>query len=431
MAAGDGPNAQRDTPATRRTTIATVDPQAGDAGHSSHRTGSDTMKHPARFLLALLLALPLAAASATVDFHAAAEGLDAAIRDSYAYPEEWPGGVLPASPQLDAGRQAVHDADSLLHYAEDRMASLADHHAITGSSFADSWAVVPTYADLWIVVDGDGFAIDAVRDGSPAQRAGVHAGDRLVAVDGLATAQAVAAFWGRLGLDVTPQRAAYAARVLAAGRRDRPRHLGIADGRGRVRQLTLPSLYTVDGGDNPAPVSVDTRSKQVVLRFGNSLGDDATIAAFDDAMAHVPPDADLVIDLRDTPSGGNTSVARAVMGWFVREPHGYQVHNLPSEERDTGIPRQWVEQVLPRAGKYRSALPTVWVGRWTGSMGEGLAIGFASMGAHVRGTRMAGLNGSVDDIRVGDSGLTVKLPTERLMTTTYLPREDFVPEPMP
>ena len=147
-------------------------------------------------------------------------------------------------------------------------------------------------------------------------------------------------------------------------------------------------------------------------------------------MSLVPAGRELVLDLRETPSGGNTTVARAVMGWFVERPTSYQVHNRPAEARETGIARQWVEQVLPRRGKYRRRLPSVLVGRWTGSMGEGLAIGFATMGAEVRGSRMAGLNGSVEDFGLADTGLSIKLPTERLMTTTYQPREDFTPKPM-
>jgi hypothetical protein len=36
----------------------------------------------------------------------------------------------------------------------------------------------------------------------------------------------------------------------------------------------------------------------------------------------------------------------------------------------------------------------------------------------------------VEDIELGDTGVTIKLPTERLMTVTGQPREDFVPEPV-
>jgi hypothetical protein len=42
---------------------------------------------------------------------------------------------------------------------------------------------------------------------------------------------------------------------------------------------------------------------------------------------------------------------------------------------------------------------------------------------------MAGLLGSVEDLRLGDTDLYVKLPTERLLSVTGSPREAFVPQP--
>jgi C-terminal processing protease CtpA/Prc len=115
------------------------------------------------------------------------------------------------------------------------------------------------------------------------------------------------------------------------------------------------------------------------------------------------------------------------MGWFVTRARSYQVHSLPAEERATGVPRQWVEQVLPRPGKFHPGSVTVLVGRWTGSMGEGLAIGFHAIGANVVGTRMAGLRGAVYDHPLSRTGLVLKLPTERLYSVDGTPREDFIP----
>ena len=116
-------------------------------------------------------------------------------------------------------------------------------------------------------------------------------------------------------------------------------------------------------------------------------------------MARARPGQPMVIDLTDTPSGGNTTVARAMLGWFVDRPTLYQVHNLPVEERRTGIARQWVEQVLPRAGQTHRGPVTVRVGRWTGSMGEGLAIAFDAHRRPGRGQPMAGLLGAIYDHR--------------------------------
>ncbi len=361
------------------------------------------------------------------DYQSAARSLDNALRDQYAYMDKLPGTTLPESKALNAERSSASNHDSLLRYAEDRLASLADHHAITGSAFADSWAIIPTYADLWIVADGGVYTIDDVRTDSPAAAAGIQRGDKLVSIAGVSAAKAVADFWKTLGLEVTPRRAAYAARVLAAGRRDRDRVLGIQHQGAAARVLTLPSLYKDER--KQALFTTSFAGKTVTIRVNNCLGDDAVIAEFDKILASIPAENRLVLDLRDTPSGGNATVARAIMGWFVDRARDYQVHNRPEEERATGIPHQWIEQVLPRAGKFRKMLPEILVGRWTGSMGEGIAIGFAAFGATVKGGPMAGLNGSVEDIALGNTGITVKIPTERLMTVTGLPREDFRPAP--
>lgn len=108
-------------------------------------------------------------------------------------------------------------------------------------------------------------------------------------------------------------------------------------------------------------------------------------------------------------------------------PTAYQAHDLPRELRQTGIARRWIEQVLPRPGKRHRGPVRVLVGRWTGSMGEGLAIGFDAIGARVTGDRMAGLLGAIEDYRLERSGLVLKLPTERLFAVDGTPREAFVP----
>lgn len=360
------------------------------------------------------------------DYAADAKALEGLIRDNYAYMDDLPGGVVPSSPQLNAERDAVRDRDALLHYAEDMIAALADHHALTGSSFKDDWAIVPSYADIWIVKRGDAYVVDAVKDGSIAARAGVRAGERLVKADGQPIDVAVAAFWSRMGLQPVGERAPFAARVIAAGRRDRPRVLTFAGPQGE-RTVTLDTLYK-DQPNRP-PLTVATARGVTTIRFNNSIGDLDTIKAFDAAMAKVPAKAPVVIDVTDVPSGGTTAIARAVMGWFVTRPMPYQMHQLPAEERESGVKRQWVEYVLPRPGKYHPGPVSVRAGRWTGSMGEGLAVGFLALGKPVCGGRMAELKGGVYDFDLPTTGLRVKFPAERIYTVAGAAREKVVLTP--
>lgn len=353
--------------------------------------------------------------------------LPALIEAKYAYLERLPDGRFPMSPELIAQAEAVHDAASLLRYAEHVLTALADHHAITGSSLADSWAVVPSYADLWIEQVEGRWTITDVRDESPAAAAGVRSGDRLLALDNQSVDDAISLFWSKVGLAPEGERAAFTARVLAAGRRDRPRNLTIESADGVQRRLTLPNLYTTQR-DHP-PVHSRQAGDALEIRINDALGDQATIAAFDNAMATARPGQTIILDLTETPGGGNTVVARAIMGWFVEAPAAYQIHTLPAEARETGIERRWIEQVSPRPGKHHDGPVIVRVGRWTGSMGEGLAIGLDAQGAQVVGRPMAGLLGAIYDLRLPNSGLVVKVPVERLYAVDGTPREQFRPRP--
>lgn len=90
----------------------------------------------------------------------------------------------------------------------------------------------------------------------------------------------------------------------------------------------------------------------------------------------------VVIDLRNTPSGGNTDVARALIGHFITEARPYQRHRSPGIERKTTVPRMLVKYPMPRAPHYSGTL-TVLGGAWTGSMGEVRVIGLhAAVSAH-------------------------------------------------
>jgi hypothetical protein len=134
-----------------------------------------------------------------------------------------------------------------------------------------------------------------------------------------------------------------------------------------------------------------------------------------------------VIDLRDTASGGVSSVARGIMGRFVRTPMPYQRHEYVAEFRETGIRRIWVEYVAPRDPLFAGPV-VVLAGHWTGSMGEGIAIGLnATRNAPVLGEPMAHLLGALNQLDLPNSKIPVRVPAEKLFHVNGTPREAFVP----
>jgi hypothetical protein len=159
-----------------------------------------------------------------------------------------------------------------------------------------------------------------------------------VAIGGVPIQNAVDDFWDDLGVLDGPRDEGFTARILAAGRRNRPRALTVKSGSDEPRQLELSNLYSVENIEQP-PLSVNDEGESRVITFNNSLGREDTIAAFDTAMAEAASDQPIIIDLTDTPGGGNTVVARGIMGWFVQQPTPYQIHSLPTEMCRTGIPR--------------------------------------------------------------------------------------------
>lgn len=165
-----------------------------------------------------------------------------------------------------------------------------------------------------------------------------------------------------------------------------------------------------------------------IIRINNSLGNNNLIMAFDDVLDSLFNKKGLILDLRNTVDGGNSYVARAIMGRFIKESKPYQKHwTIEKYEDYPAIERTWVEYVSPRLKTYEKPL-IILVGRWTGSMGEGLAIGFEGMGrAKIIGTEMERLAGAIDGFTFKNLDFGYRISTEKLYHINDQPREKYVP----
>jgi carboxyl-terminal processing protease len=302
---------------------------------------------------------------------------------------------------------------------------LYDPHAHLGVNTASSPRLVPSGTDLWAEWQGRHAIITAVRAGSGAERAGLRSGMEILAIAGRPARDVVR---DRLPMTLSaPDSAAedWALRAALAGRHDAPVRVQVRAG-GRPRAFEFRPGLT----DRPAAALTARVLEGSIgyVRVHDALGDTALIAAWDSALTALRNTRGLVLDLRDTPSGGNSTIARAIMSRLVSEERSYQRHELPSEERRYGVQRIWVEHVAPR-GPFTYTRPVVaLVGRWTGSMSEGLTIGLdGPQRARVIGTPMAGLRGATYGATLRHTGFEVRVPAERLYHVRGTPREEFVP----
>lgn len=141
---------------------------------------------------------------------------------------------------------------------------------------------------------------------------------------------------------------------------------------------------------------------------------DAALDTIRDARA-------FVLDLRETPSGGDTSIAEPLMGRFMTQTRPYQRTVYPDG-------REFIATVTPRGPWTAQGPLMVLVGRWTGSMGEGMAIGLDAMErGTVIGSAMAGLAGSVEGFTLRRTEIPLQFPTYDLTHLDGTPRPDWRP----
>jgi C-terminal processing protease CtpA/Prc len=351
----------------------------------------------------------------------------ATVRDHYAYFDrkqtDWDLVRTTYRPQADT----IRSRRALVRLLEQALAELYDNHASLNTNRPDSRRLVPSGSDIaaeW--VQGHALVLD-VRPEYGAARVGVRPGMQITAINGLPVAQAMQPFLPRCLRQADPNARTFALNQALAGDHVTPRQLTLSSAQGTMTVFPDERGSQLEHIHYPSRLTVARYGRLGYLKINNSLGDDQLIAAFDSALNTLRDTQGLVLDLRETPSGGNTSIARAIMGRFITREQPYQKHELPSEERETSIRRSWLELVSPRLPTYPAPL-VVLVGRWTGSMGEGLTVGFdALQRATIVGTPLARLAGAVNDYTLPHSGISFNIPFERLYLVNGQPREHYVP----
>ena len=213
---------------------------------------------------------------------------------------------------------------------------------------------------------------------------------------------------------------------ILAGRYNEPRNLVLKLLNGKVIKLNLDNLKVKKYN---ALLSIKIVDSIGIITINNSLGNNFLITEFDKALDSLKNTKGLIIDLRNTVSGGNSYVARGIMSRFIEKDQPYQKHQVIDESWDDQpkVKRSWIEYVSPRGKQYKEPI-VILVGKWTGSMGEGLAIGFEGMKrAEIVGTEMEQLAGAIYNFSFKNQKFSFQLSTEKLFHINGTPREKYIP----
>ncbi len=320
----------------------------------------------------------------------------------------------PESAKVTNDTEFIRLLENVLH-------ELYNGHSSLNINLTTSNRLIPSGLDISVTQQGNRYWVIDLRKGFGADIAGIKTGMEVIAFNGKPITPQLQQFLPKFTDSPTPLMIQYAIDMLFAGTHDTKRTITVLE-KGKEKMFNLVSY----SNSSELLAYKIINSSTAYIKFNNSLGNTNVIAEFDKAVDSLFTYHNLIIDLTETPSGGNTTVARAIMGRFITEQLPYQIHEFDEKEYKTK--RHWVEYVTPRKTTYQGQVYLL-VGRWTGSMGEGIAIGFNGMRrAQVIGTKMAGLLGAISNFRLSETKIGVQFPTERLYHINGTPRENFSPD---
>jgi C-terminal processing protease CtpA/Prc len=350
------------------------------------------------------------------------------VKEEYAYWDkkktDWDRVFQIYSPQADT----ISSRKSFVMLMEKVIYELYDHHASLGTNTRESQRLVPTGTDIWAEYENGKPVIKEVRLGSGAAMKGIHAGMTILKFNDADIEKSVEGLIPSSLRKTDSAARNFALRMVLAGKHSEKRAITVKEGN-KVFEISpdTPENFLENWKyDGPLQSSI-LKNNIGYIRINNELGNNDLIFQFDSVLKKLSGTKALILDMRETPSGGNTTVARAILGSFIRKEGFYQKHEQTSEETVYGIRRSWVEIVSPRTNVYTKPL-VILVDHWTGSVSEGITIGFDGLKrGKIIGTPMAGLNGAVYSYQMPNSKIWFNFPAEKLYHVNGTPRENFKP----
>jgi carboxyl-terminal processing protease len=316
----------------------------------------------------------------------------------------------------------IKNNNDFIRFLENIINELYNGHISLNTNLNSSNRIIPSGQDMFVQKKNDKFIITDLRKDYRAEKSGLKIGDEILLFNGKPVAEKVAQFLPKHTTQHTDKMYEYGINMLFAGTHNIKRQITISR---NGNQITFnPDSLQLTENESLVEAKI-LNNTTAYIKINDALGNNNTIQEFDKAIDSILQYKNLVIDLTQTPSGGNSTVARCIIGRFINKTLPYQQHEFDEKEFDTK--RKWVEYVTPRKTQFKGNV-FILVGHWTGSMGEGITIGFDGMKrAKIIGTEMAGLLGAINGFIMSETKIGFQIPTERLYHINGTPRENYKP----
>jgi carboxyl-terminal processing protease len=318
----------------------------------------------------------------------------------------------------------IKTRDEFIRLLETVINELHNGHISLNTNLNTSNNIIPSGSDIFVQRKDNAYFITDIRKYHPSELCGLKPGLQVTKFNGGKIDSLIKNFLPRYTTVYNDAMYEYALNMLFAGTHDKKRVITVLD-KGIEKDYYPDEFLMPSQSSNLLEFKIIENNTGYV-KINNSLYENDLIPAFDAAIDSLRNTDRIIIDLTETPSGGNSAVARAIMGRFIGKDIPYQKHE--AYETHYKIRRSWIEYVSPRKSVYSNDV-IIMVGHWTGSMGEGIAIGFDGIGrAKITGTKMAGLLGAIEGFKLSQTNIGFQIPTERLYHINGTPREDYLPE---
>ena len=313
--------------------------------------------------------------------------------------------------------------NQFISFLETVLNELHNGHISLNTNLDGSNRLVPSGADIFVEKINSKYFVTDIRKNFKAEQSGIKVGMEILKFNDKEIDDQLGQFLPKYTDNYDNKMNQFAIDMLFAGTHNQPRKITILeDG---IQKDFYPDKAKIEENKKLIENKI-LNGNTGYIKINNCLYDYNLINEFDNAVDSFFSMRNIIIDLSETPSGGNTTVARCIMGRFTDKKLPYQQYEVDELEYDTK--QSWVEYVLPRKKTYKGNV-IILVGHWTGSMGEGIAIGFDGMKkATVIGTNMAGLLGAINGFKLPETKIGFQIPTERLYHINGTPREDYKPK---